>query len=309
MTIIETTNLTKHYGDTVAVDGMDLTVSEGSIHGFVGPNGAGKTTAMEMLVGHLTPTEGQAHIGGDPAGSMAARQKLGYSPQEPSFYESMTGRAYLEYLARVSGVDQPAERSAELLSWVNLTGDADKQVGGYSGGMKRRLSLAQAMVHDPELLILDEPTAGLDPSGRRTIIESLQELTEEGLTVFVSSHVLAELEQFIDTVTILIDGEHIETDTVDAIQQRYGVEAYLIETSNNKRVVSLLADCSWVSNVSLEDGHLRVTTDDPDRFRSELQSLLADEGVLLESLQEAGGLEDAFADVIQQTAGSDGGEP
>lgn len=299
--MIETTNLTKEFGDVTAVDGIDLEVATGQIHGFVGPNGAGKTTAMQMLVGLLTPTEGSATIDGEPAGSMAAREVLGYSPQEPAFYDSMTGRRYLEYMANVAGMGSSAarERTDEMLAWLDLEDAADKPIGGYSGGMKRRLSLGQAMIHDPELLILDEPTAGLDPSGRRTIIESLQRLTAEGMTVFVSSHVLAELEQFIETVTILVDGEIVETASLDAIKDRYGGEAFAVDTADNEAVVDLLAAQSWVTTARIDDGTVTVMTDQPEAFKRKLQQLLAEEGIVLESMQQEGGLEDAFADIIQ----------
>lgn len=300
MPMIKTNDLTKTFGDVTAVDHVNFTVEHGSIHGFVGPNGAGKTTAMKMLVGHLTPSAGKVQIDGHSAGSIKAKEKLGYSPQEPAFYETMSGRAYLEYLGRVAGVEQPQSRATELLDWLDLTDDAEKHIGGYSGGMKRRLSLAQAMVHRPELLILDEPTAGLDPSGRRTIIESLKDLTDRGLTVFVSSHVLAELEQFIDTVSILIDGELIETGTIDEVQAKYGAETYTVQTTDNSAVVELITDKPWINDVWVDSGAVQVTTDDPTTFKTELQSLLADQGILLESLQQAGGLEDTFADVVDQ---------
>lgn len=307
--MIETTNLTKRFGDVTAIDGIDLAVEAGSIHGFVGPNGAGKTTAMQLLVGLLSPTEGEAFVSGESAGSLAAKRKIGYAPQEPAFYESMTGRAYLEYMGRAAGMDADVdERTAEMLEWLDLADAAEQRIGGYSGGMKRRLSLAQAMIHDPELLILDEPTAALDPSGRRTIIESLQDLTEAGMTVFVSSHVLAELEQFIEVVTILHEGELVETGPVDEIQAKYGGEAFSVETSDNAAVVDLLADRDWVSSASLEDDVVVVLTDDPETFKTEFQSLLAEEGILLESMQQEGGLEDAFADVISQNATEEGSE-
>jgi len=300
--MIETTNLTKHFGETVAVDGIDLTVEEGSVHGFVGPNGAGKTTAMQLLVGLLSPTDGEATIGGEPAGSKAAKELLGYSPQELALRESMTGRGYLEYMGRAAGMDKSdvRERADELLSWLDLKEAAGRRVGSYSGGMQRRLSLAQAMIHDPELLILDEPTTGLDPSGRQKIMDALRELPEQGMTVFVSSHVLAELEQYVGTVTILRDGEIVITDTIDAVQQAYGGQALAVETDDDERVGELLADIEVARNIEIEDGRLLVMTDDADQLRERLQGLLVEHDISLRSMSEAGTLQEAFADILEE---------
>jgi ABC-2 type transport system ATP-binding protein len=305
--MIETTDLTKRYGDVTAVEGLDLEVDRGEIHGFVGPNGAGKTTTMQMLVGLIDPTGGEAYVDGEPAGSIAAKQAIGYAPQDPAFYESMTGRGYLEYMGRTAGMDGDVrDRADELLEWLELSDAANQAVEGYSGGMKRRLGLAQAMIHEPDLLILDEPTAELDPSGRQAIIESLEDLTEEGMTVFVSSHVLAELEQFIDTVTILYEGQLVESGAIEDVQSKYGGESFAVETSDDERVHTLLDGQPWVRSVELDEDGLVVASDDPDRFRTELQGLLADEAIMLQSLQEAGGLEEAFADVVASNGDVDG---
>jgi ABC-2 type transport system ATP-binding protein len=298
--MIEATNLTKRYGEETAVEGINLTVERGGVHGFVGPNGAGKTTTMKMLVGLLDPTEGEVSIGGEPAGSVAAKRQIGYSPQELSLYDSMTARRYLHFMGRTAGMSKAAarERTDELLEWINLTDAADRPVGGYSGGMQRRVSLAQAMIHDPDLLILDEPTTGLDPAGRQTIMDALESLPEEGMTVFVSSHVLAELEQYIDDVTIVRDGEHVVTDSVDAVRDEHGGEAFAVETGDNERLEPLLAEHPLVNSVEVDDDELLVMTDQPDEFRRQLQQLLVDEGISLHSLTEKGTLQEAFTDII-----------
>jgi ABC-2 type transport system ATP-binding protein len=309
--MIDATNLTKEYGETTAVDRLDLHVEAGSVHGFVGPNGAGKTTTMQMIVGLLSPSEGSVTIDGEPAGSIAAKRKIGYSPQELSLYESMTGREYLRYMGRVSGMSRgdAVDRTEELLEWLDLTDAADKAAGGYSGGMKRRLSIAQAMIHEPDLLVLDEPTTGLDPSGRQKIMDALESLPEDGMTVFVSSHVLAELEQYIEAVTILRDGELVVTDSIDAVQETYGGEAFAVETDDDERVATLLSDHDLVRSVEHEDDRLLVMTDEPDEFRQQLQQLLVDEGISLMALTEEGTLQEAFADIMagEGRADSDGG--
>ena len=301
MSMIETTNLTKQYGDETAVQGIDLTVEPGSIHGFVGPNGAGKSTTMGMLVGVITPTVGEAVIDGDPAGSRAAREKIGFAPQEPVFYDSMSARQYLRYIGTVAGVDGSInERVAELLEWLDLTDAADQPIGGYSGGMQRRVSLAQAMVHDPELLILDEPTAELDPQGRSAIIGALERLTDEGKTVFVSSHILAELEQFIETVTVINDGQLLITGPLSEV--RSTVErTYVIESTDDGRLEALLAEHPVVSRVEPDDeSGVRVWTNDPESFATALPVVLSDAGLGLRSMQLGGGLEDAFLQMIDE---------
>jgi len=298
MAMIETTNLTKHYGDLKAVRGIDLAVERGSIHGFVGPNGAGKSTTMGMLVGTVTPTVGEATIGGEPAGSQAALKKVGFAPQDPVFYESMSARQYLRYIGTVAGVEgSVTDRVEELLEWLELSDAAGQSIEGYSGGMLRRLSLAQAMVHDPEVLILDEPTAELDPQGRSAIIEALQRLTDEGKTVFVSSHILAELEQFIETVSVIKDGQLVMTGPLSEVQA--SVETTLVVTSTDDETLErLLSERSLVSRTERDQSELTGWTNDPATFATELPAVLTEAGIGIKSLQRGGNLEDAFLEMV-----------
>jgi len=299
MAMIDTTDLTKRYGDVTAVDGIDLTVEAGSLHGFVGHNGAGKSTTMQMLVGLVSPTEGEAYIDGEPAGSAAATEKIGYAPQEPEFYESMSGRAYLVYMGKLAGVSTPAERAEELLSWLDLADAADQAIGGYSGGMRRKLGMAQAMLESPELLVLDEPTATLDPEGRASIIDALQGLTDDGTTVFVSSHVLAELEQFIDTVTILQGGSIAASGPIDEVLSDVAAETYVVDASDNRQLGELLEGHSTVEQVRhRDDGRLTVVATDPQAFTVALPELLYEADLGLRSLQQEGGLEETFLDIV-----------
>jgi ABC-2 type transport system ATP-binding protein len=305
MAVIETRGLTKEYGDVTAVADVDLTVEDGEIHGFVGHNGAGKTTTMQMLTGLVTPTRGEAYIGGDPAGTRAATKRIGYAPQDPEFYESMTGRDYLTYMAKLSAVDGSArERADELLARLDLTGAADQAVGGYSGGMLRRLAVGQAMLGDPELLILDEPTAALDPEGRAMIIDALENLTDEGTTIFVSSHVLTELEQFIDTVTFLKEGRVVTSGPLAEVLSSTATERYIVDASDNDRLADLLAAQESVDGVDrTDDGALVVTTDDPEAFAVALPRVLSDATLGLYSVDREDGLEERFLDILD-----DGGD-
>ena len=301
MAMIETSGLTKAYGDVTAVEDVDLTVENGDIHGFVGHNGAGKTTTMQMLTGLVTPTSGEAYIGGDPAGTRAAAERIGYAPQDPAFYDSMTGRDYLVYMAKLSAVDGSArDRAEEVLEWLDLTDAADQRVEGYSGGMLRRLVVGQAVLGDPELLILDEPTAALDPEGRAMIIDALEALTDEGTTVFVSSHVLTELEQFVDTVTFLREGRVVASGPLEELLSST-VERFVVDASDNALLADLLADRESVGGVDREeDGRLVVTTDEPDAFAVALPRVLVDAGLGLYSVDRQGGLEERFLEVLEE---------
>lgn len=301
MTMIETHELTKEFGDVIAVEDVELTVERGDIHGFVGHNGAGKTTTMQMLTGLVTPTRGEAYIGGEAAGSRAAIKKIGYAPQDPAFYESMTGRDYLAYMGKLSAIDSsPRERADKVLEWLDLTGAADQAVGEYSGGMLRRLAVGQAMLGDPELLILDEPTAALDPEGRAMIIDSLESLTDEGTTIFVSSHVLTELEQFIDTVTFLKEGQVVASGPLDEVLSSTAVEQFVVDTSDNDLLADLLADHESVGGVDhADDDGLLVTTEDPAAFAVALPKVLSEANMGLYSLGREGGLEDRFLDILE----------
>ncbi len=299
MGIIETTALRKDFGDVTAVDGIDLTIEAGSLHGFVGHNGAGKTTTMQMLVGLVTPTDGSATIGGDPAGSLAARRRIGYAPQYPEFYDSMSGRRYLEYVGKLTdGGVSPADRAQELLSFLELEEAADRPIGGYSGGMQRKLNLAQAMMHEPEVLLLDEPTAALDPEGRAAIIETLEDLATEGVTVFVSSHVLAELEQFIDHVTFLNEGSIVASGPLEQVIEDTGGRRYRVDSTDNERLRERIASLESVGAVEAQDdGPLLVTPVDEDAFTAELPHLVSELGINLQTMEQADSLEERFLDI------------
>jgi ABC-2 type transport system ATP-binding protein len=301
MSMIETTNLTKEYGDVTAVESIDLRVERGDIHGFVGHNGAGKSTTMQMLMGLVTPTRGEAYIDDEPAGSPAATRHVGYAPQDPEFYESMTGRDYLVYMGKLSDIDGSArERADELLEWLDLVGAADQAIGGYSGGMLRKLAVGQAMLGDPELLVLDEPTAALDPEGRAMIIDALESLTDDGTTVFVSSHVLTELERFIDTVTFLNEGRIVASGPLEEVLSSAS-ERFVVDASDNDLLSDLLADCAPVERVEDgDDGELLITVDDASAFAVSLPRVLSDAGLGLHSMTREGGLEERFLDMLDE---------
>jgi ABC-2 type transport system ATP-binding protein len=211
---IEAEQLVKHYtgrgGDVEAVKGVDLHVRQGEVFGFLGPNGAGKSTTVRMLTTLMTITSGSARVAGidvtaDPDG---ARNRIGVALQEAGLDPRQTGRELVILQGRLFGMShrEAADRARELLELVDLQEDADRRIKGYSGGMKRRLDLASALVHEPEVLFLDEPTTGLDPSSRLTVWDELRRINERGTTVFLTTQYLEEADQLCDRLAIIDDG-------------------------------------------------------------------------------------------------------
>src|SRR4051794_11807583 len=192
---VEIRGLVKRYGEIVAVDHVDLTVQPGDVYGYLGPNGAGKTTSLRMMLGLIAPTEGSVRLfGRDPQAGVAALEGVAGFVEAPRFYPYLTGRRNLEMLAAFDGGDAP-ERIPAVLETVELTDRAKDKVGGYSHGMRQRLGLAAALLRDPKLLLLDEPATGLDPAGMRDMRRLIRRLADEGMTVLLSSHLLAEGEE------------------------------------------------------------------------------------------------------------------
>jgi ABC-2 type transport system ATP-binding protein len=201
--------LTKRYGDTVAVDNLTFTVPSGLVYGFLGPNGAGKTTTIRMLLGLVTPTAGRAWLLGHLLPDPATVARCGALFEEAAFYPWMSGRANLEVSAMTGGRPDRG-RVAELLDLVDLAREAGRPVKAYSQGMRQRLGLAAALLNHPPLLVLDEPTNGLDPAGIREVRQLLRRLADEGTTVFLSSHLLAEVEQVCDRAAVVVAGRLVE---------------------------------------------------------------------------------------------------
>src|SRR5712691_7141181 len=210
--LVETRGLTKRFGRALAVDALDLTVRRGEVYGFLGPNGAGKTTTLRMLVGLVRPTAGRATVVGHPPGSRAGLRATGCLIEAAAFYPHLSGRANLRLLAGYAGV--PPQRVERALDAVDLTESAGRRFGVYSMGMRQRLGVAAALLHEPALLILDEPTNGLDPQGVVEMRALVRRLAGEGRTVLFSSHQLVEVEQLCDRVGVIRAGRLVVETTV-----------------------------------------------------------------------------------------------
>jgi ABC-2 type transport system ATP-binding protein len=224
---IEARGLERRFGDDIlAVAGIDLAVAEGEIYAFLGPNGAGKTTTVRMLTTLLRPTGGSARVAGHDVSSepTAVRRSIGVALQEAALDPLMTGSELIELQATLHGIprDEGRRRGGALLGRVGLTLAADRRVGTYSGGMRRRLDLAMALVHEPRVLFLDEPTAGLDPVSRQAIWEEVRRLNEEGTTVFLTTQYLEEADQLADRVGIIDDGAMAAEDTPAVLKAQVG---------------------------------------------------------------------------------------
>ncbi|MVO99061.1 ABC transporter ATP-binding protein [Paenibacillus lutrae] len=258
--VIKTTNLTKVYGTQKSVDRLHMTVKQGQIYGFLGRNGAGKTTTIRMLLGLIKPTEGDIEIFGEslPARHKEILRRIGSIVEVPGFYENLTARENLQINARIMGIHKKTALE-EALETVGLQHETKKLVGKYSLGMKQRLGIARALLHYPELLILDEPTNGLDPIGIKEMRKLIKALAEERkITILVSSHILSEVEQLVDQLGIIHQGRLLEEMSFDQLRARN--RKYLeFQVSNDNKAVLLLEKHFDIHDYEVhDDGHIRV---------------------------------------------------
>jgi len=221
MAAIELSGVTKRFGDVTAVRDLDLRVAEGEVFGFLGPNGAGKSTTINMILDFVRPTAGSVRVLGRDAQdhSVAVRRETGVLPEGFSVYERLTGRQHIEFAAESKAYEADPD---EVLARVGLDGDGDRKAGGYSKGMRQRLALGMALIGRPDLLILDEPSTGLDPSGAKEMREIVRAEADRGATVFFSSHVLGQVEAVCDRVGILRAGELVAVDSIEGLREAVG---------------------------------------------------------------------------------------
>ena len=289
MDAIRCEHLSRTYGVVEALKPLNLAVPEGVVFGFLGRNGAGKTTTIRLITGLAQPTTGAAWVNGIVTTQTdgAAKQQFGYLPQEPAFYTWMTPREYLDYAARIFRIDnnERKRRVEELLALVGLEAAAKRPIYGFSGGMKQRLGLAQALIHGPRVLILDEPMAGMDPAGRRDVIELLDSLRGQ-VTVFFSSHILADVDRVCDQIGILHEGELLLVADRTELLARYATNAIFLELAHESRdrqdaLAARLQVEAWVTGVLAENGGLRVVVTDTAVARQSLLPLLVQQGIVL----------------------------
>ncbi|MCS6883213.1 MAG: ABC transporter ATP-binding protein [Oscillochloridaceae bacterium] len=296
---IETENLTKRYGARLAVDGLSLRVARGEIFGLLGPNGAGKTTTIAMLLGLVRPSAGRALVLGHDvqADPVSALRRVGAMIETPAFYPYLSGYDNLRVLAHTGGL--PAERIGAALQAVELTDRARDRVRVYSQGMRQRLAIAAALLPDPELIILDEPTNGLDPAGTAEIRALIRRLAAGGRTIVLCSHILSEVEQLCGRVAILKAGRlAAEGAVADLLRRERGLR--LRVEGDPDRAAALLAALPWVRAVERENGALLV--DAPVERAAELNTYLTRAGVLVAEIGvHTSNLEQFFLEVTSDT--------
>jgi ABC-2 type transport system ATP-binding protein len=294
MAAIELDGVTKRFGDVTAVSNLDLTVPEGEVFGFLGPNGAGKSTTINMLLDFVRPTSGDVRVLGLDAGreSVVVRRRTGVLPEGYDVYHRLTGRKHVEFAMRSKEVDGDPDA---VLERVGIADAADRKAGGYSKGMRQRLTLGMALVGDPDLLILDEPSSGLDPGGAREMRDIVREEADRGATVFFSSHVLGQVEAVCDRVGILREGELVAEDTIEGLRDAVEGGETLVITVDAASADDLDAvrALDGVSNATTDGGTVTVTCDAD--AKTAVIGALEEAGVTVKDFQtEETSLEDLF---------------
>jgi ABC-2 type transport system ATP-binding protein len=289
MEAIRCQQLSKRYGTVDALKPLDLVVESGSIFGFLGRNGAGKTTTMRLLTGLAQPTTGSAWVAGveTTSADSRARASFGYLPQEPAFYKWMTAQEYLDYVARLFRLDSSTrhKRMREMLALAGLETAASRKIGGFSGGMKQRLGIAQAMIHQPPVLFLDEPTSALDPAGRHELLSLIESLRGQ-VTVFFSSHILNDVERVCDTVGIIHEGQLLLVTDRDELLAQYAsnIIALRLERNSLEQLEPFKEEMqtqTWVSSLTQTENELRITVTDIETGKRSILPLVVAHGLVL----------------------------
>lgn len=305
--VIDTSGLGKRYRGASALEDLNLQVPRGSIFGFLGPNGAGKSTTIKLLLGLARPTRGSARVFGHDSArdSLAIRRRVGYLAQEPRYYDEMTAREILRFTAAffVRGRAEIARRVDESLDLVGLSDKADRPTRGFSGGERQRLGLAQAQIHAPDLLILDEPAAALDPMGRRDVLEVMTRLRER-TTIFYSTHILDDVERVSDTVAILNAGRLVTQAPIAELRRRGEPVFSLSLRGDVTRLQAAIAAEPWALAVTREDApalttlHVRVRDERVAEARLSRLALADDQVTVVEFGRRTQHLEDVFMQLV-----------
>ena len=301
---LEVRGLVKRYGELTAVAGVDVTVNAGDVYGYLGPNGAGKTTSLRMMLGLIQPTAGTVRLfGRDPLATVQALQGVAGFVEAPTFYPYMSARRNLDLLAAFDGHDAK-QRIAAALDAVDLADRAGDRVGSYSHGMRQRLGIAAALLRDPKLLLLDEPATGLDPAGMRDMRLLIRRLADQGITVVLSSHLLAEVEEVCNRVAIVRKGKIVYEGAIADLKRGAGT-TYRLETTDDTRALAVCSAQRGISEARIV--HERISFNADEQAVTELSQALIEAGALIKALApQTVTLEDLFFSLTEGTEPVDG---
>ncbi len=279
--MLQVKNLVKNYGSVMVLKGINFSIGAGTVFGFLGPNGAGKSTTMNVLTGLIDFQDGQVLIDGLDLrkNKDALRQRIGYLPENPVYYGYMNAPEYLRMIGDLSCYPQKeiSKRIDELLELVQLTDVTRRRIGKYSRGMKQRLGLAVALFNHPQYLFLDEPTSALDPQGRMDMLNLVEQLKNLEITVFLSTHILADVERVCDRVSILHQGEIRLTEDMNELRQKFIQPIFDLEvTGQLDAILTKFSGLDWVQDVKVEDSQLSVYVSDPEMAKYKLPEVIAD---------------------------------
>ncbi|HEY5087422.1 MAG TPA: ABC transporter ATP-binding protein [Gemmatimonadaceae bacterium] len=294
---IETHGLRKVFGSHVAVRNLSLSVPRGEIFGFLGPNGAGKSTSIKMLLGLVHPTSGDAFVLGAPAGDVAIRRSIGFLPEDFRFYDWLTATELVQLHGRLCGMTNAKlrERVPEVIELVGLAQHHDRRVKGFSKGMLQRIGLAQAIVHEPDLIFLDEPTSGLDPMGRLMVRDILRAERDRGATVFLNSHLLSEIEVTCDHVAFIKNGEVVVTRD---LSETLAEEVRVVVDALNVSQQTVAGLTRWADGIDVEAEQLRFRVRSKDVLPDIMRYLVASDVDIFGVTQERVSLEQIFVAIM-----------
>ena len=305
--MIQIKNMVKCYGKVRALDGLSLQVEPGMVYGFLGPNGAGKTTTMRILSGLARPDEGQAWILGKEVGvnGMDQRPMIGVLPEEPAFYPWMTAREYLrDFIAPLYGLEPgtASRRAGEMLEQVGLNEAADRRCAGFSRGMRQRLGLAQALIHQPKVLLLDEPVSALDPAGRKEVLELIGGLSGS-TTILLSTHILGDVERVCDMIGIISRGRMITEDRRDDLLARYALPLFEVEVDDDfGQWLETASSLPFVKSVTISNQTARVLVKEVQSAQTGLLASILEAGLHVRRFEIVHpSLEDIFLQLTEET--------
>ncbi len=303
--MIRTENLTKEYDGFKAVDNLNLDVKEGEIYGFLGPNGAGKTTTILMLLGILRPTKGKIYLFEEDLTKnfLSLKRRIGVVSEKQYLYKEMAAGEYLDFFAGLYGVKDKKKKIDELLEAMGLLEVKNRKLGAFSRGMQQKLGFARALLHDPELLLLDEPVSGLDPTGIKQVRDLIEEENRKGRTIFISSHLLSEVERLCREVAIINEGKLLAEDTMENLRRKLSKTVELeVELSRAKEeIMKALSSFDFVQAIKQQENFLTLRVKSDRDYRAQISETISRQGgVVLGIKVKEMSLEEAFITITQK---------